>query len=78
MKNNGIYIDYNNLKQVNWWNNYASKLVKVVRYNEIVEAATNKPVGVLMQLKGLFADYVIAENDNFIKNPTKMVIEVEL
>lgn len=78
MKTNGIYIDYNNQKQVNWWNNYASKLVRVVRYNEIVEAATNKPVGVLMTLKGLFADYVIAENKNFIKNPVKATIEVEL
>ena len=78
MKVNGIYIDYKNKKQVNWWNNYASKLVRVVRYNEIVEAETNEVVGVLMTLKGLFADYVIADNNNFIKNPVKTVIEVEL
>lgn len=78
MKVNGIYIDYRNKKQVNWWNNYASKLVRVVRYNEIVEAETNEAVGVLMTLKGLFADYVIAENKNFIKNPVKATIEVEL
>ena len=78
MKVNGIYIDYRNKKQVNWWNNYASKLVRVVRYNEIVEAETNEAVGVLMTLKGLFADYVIEENKNFIKNPVKATIEVEL
>ena len=77
MKVNGIYIDYRNKKQVNWWNNYASKLVRVVRYNEIVEAETNEAVGVLMTLKGLFADYVIEENKNFIKNPVKATIEVE-
>lgn len=32
MRTNGIYIDLGNKEQVKWWNEKASKLVKVIRY----------------------------------------------
>ena len=75
MKLTGIWIDYKNAEQVAWWNNIGSKLVKVAFYNEIVETATGKPVGVLMNIKGLLSRYVIKQNEKFIKNPVTAVFE---
>lgn len=75
-KLNGIWIDYNNAEQVEWWNNVASKLVKVRRYDTIVKTATGKPVGVLMSITGLFSKWVIKQNEKFIKNPVTAVFEV--
>ena len=46
-------------------------------YNEIVETATGKPVGVLMNIKGLLSRYVIKQNEKFIKNPVTAVFEVK-
>ena len=77
MKLTGIWIDYKNAEQVAWWNNVASKLVKVVCYNEIVETATGKPVGVLMYIKGLLSRYVIKQNSKFIENPVTAVFETK-
>lgn len=76
MKRNSIYVDFKNEKQVKWWNNIASRLVKVDFYNKIIETDTNKPVGVLFALKnGLFTNYVIHHNNKFLKNPTTVVID---
>lgn len=77
MKENGIWISYENKEQVEWWNKVASKLVKVAYYNEIVETATGKPVGILIGIKGLLKDYVIKQNVKFIKNPVTKIIELE-
>lgn len=73
MKLNGIYIDYANKQQVEWWNNVAGKLVRVVRYNEIVETATNKPVGIIIAIKGVLSNFVIKENKKFLGNPEHIV-----
>lgn len=75
MKHTGIWIDYSNKEQVAWWNNVASKLVRVVAYSTVVEAATNKPVGIMMNLAGLFKNYVIKENEKFIKDPVTAVFD---
>ena len=75
MKETGIFIDFRNEEQVKWWNEKASKLVKVTGYRVIVETATNKPVGCLINFKGLFKNYVIKKNLKFIKNPVKKVFE---
>ena len=53
MRTNGIYIDLGNKEQVKWWNEKASKLVKVIQYTYIDETETGKHVGVLLSLKGL-------------------------
>lgn len=69
MKQNSIWIDYSNSEQIDWWNNTASKLVRVVRYDQIVETATGKPVGVLFMIEGLFKNYIIRENvKRFVDN----------
>lgn len=75
MKNNSIFIDYRNKKQVEWWNKTARKLISVRNYSEIVETATNKPVGVIIRIGGLFKNYVIKNNLKFIKNPVTMTIK---
>ena len=77
MKQNGIFIDYRNKEQVNWWNKIASKLTKASHYNEIVETATGKKVGVLIALKGPFKNYVIKKNKKFISKPKTMTIPME-
>lgn len=77
MKRKGIFIDLRNKQHVAWWNNTARKLVKAVRYDTIVETATNKPVGVLIGIKGILAGYVEKQNLKFIKNPTTMILKTK-
>lgn len=74
MKRNGIFIDYRNNEQVEWWNNVASKLVGVSRRDILVKTATNEPVGMLLALTGPFKDYVIKKNEKFISNPKTISI----
>lgn len=76
MRQNGIWIDYRNKAHVDWWNNVASKLVRVIQYNEIIETATGKPVGRLIMIRGLHKNRVIRENLKFINKPVTKVIEV--
>lgn len=76
MKETGIFIDLRNGEQVEWWNKIASKLVKVVSYTYITEAATGKHVGVLMNITGPFKNLVINHNaKKFIKNPVTRVFD---
>ena len=77
MKTNGIWIDYSNKKQVAWWNKIASRLVRVVRYDTIVETATGKPVGVLFSISGPFMKYVMKKNLKFVKDPVTAVFETK-
>lgn len=69
MKQNSIWINLKNKEHVTWWNNVASKMVKVVRYDTIVETATNEPVGMLIKIKGWHKNKVIKENLKFISKP---------
>lgn len=78
MKLNSIYIDFSNKAQVKWWNEVGSKLIKVVSYNEIVETATNKPVGCLFRLKGLRKGKVIKEGNKFLSNLTTVKIRTKV
>ena len=66
-KLNSIFVDCRNAEHVKWWNNVASKLVGVVRYDTIIETATNKPVGYIFMLKGLLAPWVIKKNSKFLE-----------
>ena len=76
MKVNSIYIDHRNAEQVKWWNDTGSMLVDVVSYAQVVEAATNKPVGTIICLKGLLASLVIRKCNSFFKEPlSTMVID---
>lgn len=68
MKTNGIFINFENEEQVKWWNEKASKLVKVNRYTYIDETKTGKHVGVLLSLKGLHKNKIIKENSKFIND----------
>ena len=77
MKLNGIYIDYKNKEQLYWWNNVASKLVKVRHSNKVVETATGEIVGELLALQGVLKKYVINENKKFISNPKVMTIDIK-
>lgn len=74
MKMNGIYIDLRNEEQVKWWNEKASKLVKVIRYTYIEETKTRERVGILIALKGFRKNKIIRENMKFINNPVRCKI----
>lgn len=75
MRTNGIYIDLGNKEQVKWWNEKASKLVKVIRYMYIDETKTGKHVGVLLSLKDLHKNKIIRENMKFINNPVRCRVD---
>lgn len=68
MKTEGIFINFENKEQIKWWNEKASKLVRVTRYTYIDETKTGKHVGALLSIKGLLKHKVIKENDKFINN----------
>lgn len=72
MKCNSIFVDYANEAQVNWWNSVAGKFVKVVRYNEIAESNTKKPVGVIFMIEGAWAAHIIKMNNEFLKDTVQM------
>lgn len=72
MKCNSIFVDYANEAQVNWWNSVAGKFVKVVRYTEMVESNTKKPVGVLFMIEGPWAAHIIKMNTEFLKDTVQM------
>ena len=75
MKLNSIFIDLSNAKQVKWWNTFASKLVKVVKYDCIVETATGKQVGVIIMVSGLLKNVVIRLNNRFLTNTVTKVVK---
>ena len=77
-KVNSIFIDLRNDEQVKWWNEVGSKLVRVVRYNTIVETATDKPVGYIFMIKGLLKGQIIKKNSKFLVNTKRMVINVKV
>lgn len=77
MKRNAIYIDLNNKEQVSWFNKVASKLIKVVQYDTIVETTTDKKVGYIICFKSLFSKYVINKNTRFLNNPVTAVISTD-
>lgn len=75
MKTNSIFIDLRNKEHVDWWLNTASKMVKVVKSEKIVETATGKPVGAIIMIKGMRKNKVVRENLKFIKNPVTAVFK---
>lgn len=76
-KNNSIFIDLRNNEQIKWWNEIGSKLVRVVNYTPIIETATNKEVGYIFAIKGIFKNLIIKENLKFLNNPKTVVINVK-
>lgn len=66
MKLDSIFVDCRNEEHVKWWNEVASKLVRVVKYDVIVETATEKPVGYVFKLSGLLAKWIIKQNNKFL------------
>lgn len=75
MKLNSIFIDLSNAKQVKWWNTFASKLVRVAKYDYIVETATGKQVGVIIMVSGLLKNVVIRLNNRFLANTVTKVFK---
>ena len=69
MKRTTIYIDVNNKEQVEWWDNKARWLVGIVRYDTIVETATNKIVGIIFTIEGVLTNHVVKKNNEFLNNP---------
>lgn len=76
-KVNSVFIDLRNEEQVKWWNEVARKRVRIVSWHTLVETATNKPVGYIFQIKGLFKGRVIKENLKFLDKPKRAVINVK-
>lgn len=76
MKRKAIYIDLNNIEQVRWFNKIGHKLIKVVRYDSIVETATNETVGYIVAFKSLLSAYVIGKNKKFLDNPVTAVFSI--
>ena len=74
---NSIFIDLRNNEQIKWWNETGSKLVRVVNYTPIIETATNKEVGYIFAIKGIFKNRIINENLKFLNNPKTVVINVK-
>lgn len=54
-----VFVDYRNKEQVAWWNKFGRNLVTARTIDEIVETATDKPVGVIIGITGLFSKFVI-------------------
>ena len=77
MKENSIFIDLRNKEQVEWFNKVGHKLIKCTNYTSIVETATDKTVGYIVQFRSLFRNYVIKKNATFLKDPKKVVITVK-
>lgn len=73
----GIFIDLRNDEQVKWWNEVARKRVKIVAWNTIVETATNKPVGYIFRIEGLFKNQIIKENLKFLDDPITIIINMK-
>lgn len=69
-----IYIDRFNHDQVEWWNKIGRHLVKAVKYDEVVETATNKSVGVIFVVTGLLSKFVVSKVESFIKNPVETTL----
>lgn len=72
-----IYIDINNIEQVRWFNKIGHKLIKVVRYDTIVETATNETVGYIVSFKSLLSMYVTSKNKKFLVNPVKVMFSAK-
>lgn len=70
-----VFIDYSNKEQVKWWNKIGGRLVKARLYDTIVETATDKPVGIIVVITGIFAKYVINKMNSFHKETTEMVLQ---
>ena len=63
MKRNCMLIDLRNAKEVEWFNKKASKLVKCIKVDSIVENGTGKEIAVVLKPVGLFAKKIIKEHD---------------
>lgn len=74
MKTRHIFVSITNREHATWWNNKARKLIKVVNYDRIIETATTKEVGVIFEIKGLLADYVVKKNLGFLKKPVSLKV----
>lgn len=73
-KVNAVYIDYNNAKQVAWWNGVGRWLVTGHGIDTVVETATNKPVGVIVGVTGLLAKFVIDKINSFHGKDLKTMV----
>lgn len=69
-----VFIEYANKEQVEWWNKIGRWCVRAVEYGEMCETATNKPVGVVYAIYGLFAKLVINKVNSFHKDTTEVVL----
>lgn len=72
MRQNSIFIDFRNADQVNWWITKGSKKVKVKGFTNIVETATGKKIGIVINLKGLKSASVIRKNNKFLGSDLKL------
>lgn len=78
MKDYGIYIDHQDEKQVAWWNNVASKLVRVTHHHNVNDVMTGEQIGTIFVIKGLLCRYVRWKNrKKFIRNPINATLTIK-
>lgn len=77
-KLSGVFIDLRNSEHVKWWNEYARKKVRTLRYTPIIETATGKEIGRIMVIAGLHAKKIFKENDKFLGKDLVEVTSKEL
>lgn len=73
----GLYIDYANSKQLNWWTNRGSKKCRYKHLDYMVKSNTGEAVGEFVELFGMFAKAMLKEGSKFHKDSKKIVIDIK-
>lgn len=60
-----VFIGYHNEKQVKWWNSIGRHLVQIHTTDELVDNETNRTIGIILGITGLFSDFVINKINSF-------------
>lgn len=72
MKEYSVFIELRDHKQVHWWN-IVSLFVKVVDRIDVIDDVTNKTVGYIFKITGLFAKYIASKSVSlFIEDPVEI------
>ena len=78
MIKDAIFIDYNNKKQVKWWNKIAlSGLIKFDFLGQVADEETGKICGAVFAIEGLLKKFVVRKNNTFIKDGEEVIIRAK-
>ena len=76
MMRKAIFVECANKKQVQWWNDVGSKLVKTIEYREMIDNETGSLVGVFFVIAGILTGYVEKMNASFMSDRTEMTVTI--